>query len=246
MRRATWSLPLSYRKGKGGISMVLDQIKGKVVVSCQALPEEPLHSSYIMSRMAVAAKQGGAAGIRAQSVEDINAIMEVCDLPMIGIIKRNYPDSDVYITASMKEIEELLTTKCQIIALDATDRPRPNGGKTEDLVARIHEAGRLAMADCSTYEECAKAQEIGFDIISTTLCGYTPYSKKVDGPNFELLKKCVDTLTVPVIAEGKINTPEDLRRVYEECGVFSAVVGGAITRPQQITARFVGALKKEG
>lgn len=246
MRRATWSLPLSYRKGKGGISMVLDQIKGKLVVSCQALPEEPLHSSYIMSRMAVAAKQGGAAGIRAQSVEDINAIMEVCDLPMIGIIKRNYPDSDVYITASMKEIEELLTTKCQIIALDATDRPRPNGEKTEDLVARIHEAGRLAMADCSTYEECAKAQEIGFDIISTTLCGYTPYSKKVDGPNFELLKKCVDTLTVPVIAEGKINTPEDLRRVYEECGVFSAVVGGAITRPQQITARFVGALKKEG
>ena len=246
MRRATWSLPLSYRKGKGGISMVLDQIKGKVVVSCQALPEEPLHSSYIMSRMAVAAKQGGAAGIRAQSVEDINAIMEVCDLPMIGIIKRNYPDSDVYITASMKEIEELLTTKCQIIALDATDRPRPNGEKTEDLVARIHEAGRLAMADCSTYEECAKAQEIGFDIISTTLCGYTPYSKKVDGPNFERLKKCVDTLTVPVIAEGKINTPEDLRRVYEECGVFSAVVGGAITRPQQITARFVGALKKEG
>ena len=246
MRRATWSLPLSYRKGKGGISMVLDQIKGKVVVSCQALPEEPLHSSYIMPRMAVAAKQGGAAGIRAQSVEDINAIMEVCDLPMIGIIKRNYPDSDVYITASMKEIEELLTTKCQIIALDATDRPRPNGEKTEDLVARIHEAGRLAMADCSTYEECAKAQEIGFDIISTTLCGYTPYSKKVDGPNFELLKKCVDTLTVPVIAEGKINTPEDLRRVYEECGVFSAVVGGAITRPQQITARFVGALKKEG
>ena len=246
MRRATWSLPLSYRKGKGGISMELDQIKGKVVVSCQALPEEPLHSSYIMSRMAVAAKQGGAAGIRAQSVEDINAIMEVCDLPMIGIIKRNYPDSDVYITASMKEIEELLTTKCQIIALDATDRPRPNGEKTEDLVARIHEAGRLAMADCSTYEECAKAQEIGFDIISTTLCGYTPYSKKVDGPNFELLKKCVDTLTVPVIAEGKINTPEDLRRVYEECGVFSAVVGGAITRPQQITARFVGALKKEG
>ena len=246
MRRATWSLPLSYRKGKGGISMVLDQIKGKVVVSCQALPEEPLHSSYIMSRMAVAAKQGGAAGIRAQSVEDINAIMEVCDLPMIGIIKRNYPDSDVYITASMKEIEELLTTKCQIIALDATDRPRPNGEKTEDLVARIHEAGRLAMADCSTYEECAKAQEIGFDIISTTLCGYTPYSKKVDGPNFELLKKCVDPLTVPVIAGGKINTPEDLRRVYEECGVFSAVVGGAITRPQQITARFVGALKKEG
>ena len=226
--------------------MVLDQLKGKLIVSCQALPDEPLHSSYIMSRMAVAAKQGGAAGIRAQSVEDINAIMDVCDLPMIGIIKRNYPDSDIYITATKKEVAELLTTKCQIIALDATDRPRPNGEKTEDLVAQIHEAGRLAMADCSTYEECVKAQEIGFAMVSTTLCGYTPYSKKLDGPNFELLKKCADTLTVPVIAEGKINSPEDLRRVYQECGVFTAVVGGAITRPQQITARFVGGLKREG
>ncbi len=224
--------------------MVLDEIKGKLIVSCQALPEEPLHSSYIMSRMAVAAKEGGAAGIRAQSVEDINAIMEVCDLPMIGIIKRNYPDSGVYITATKQEVEELLTTRCQIIALDATDRPRPHGEKTEDLVAMIHAAGRLAMADCSTYEECVKAQ-MGFDLVSTTLCGYTPYSKKVDGPNFELLKQCTETLTVPVIAEGKINSPEDLRRVYEECGVYSAVVGGAITRPQQITARFVGVLKKE-
>ena len=147
--------------------MLLDQLKGKLIVSCQALPDEPLHSSYIMSRMAVAAKQGGAAGIRAQSVEDINAIMEVCDLPMIGIIKRNYPDSDIYITATKKEIDELLGTKCQIIALDATDRPRPNGEKTEDLVAQIHAAGRLAMADCSTYEECVKAQEMGFDMVST-------------------------------------------------------------------------------
>lgn len=223
--------------------MVLDQIKGKLVVSCQALPDEPLHSSHIMARMAVAAQQGGAAGIRAQSVEDIKAIMEVCDLPMIGIIKRNYPDSEVYITASMKEVEELLTTHCQIIALDATLRPRPNGEKTEDLVARIHQAGRLAMADCSTYEECVQAQAAGFDMVSTTLCGYTPYSQQYSGPNFPLLKQCVETLTIPVIAEGKINSPEDLRRVYEECGVFSAVVGGAITRPQQITARFVDVLK---
>lgn len=84
--------------------MVLDQLKGKLIVSCQALPDEPLHSSYIMSRMAVAAKQGGAAGIRAQSVEDINAIMDVCDLPMIGIIKRNYPDSDIYITATKRKL----------------------------------------------------------------------------------------------------------------------------------------------
>lgn len=226
--------------------MKLEDLKGKLIVSCQALPNEPLHSSYIMSRMAVAAKEGGAAGIRAQSVADIEEIMKVCDLPMIGIIKRNYDDSEVFITPTQKEVTELLTTQCQIIALDATKRKRPNDEKCVDLVRMIHDHGRLAMADCSTYEECVEAQKIGFDIVSTTLCGYTSYSKKFDGPHFELLKKCVDTLDVPIIAEGKINTPDDLKKVFEYCGVYCAVVGGAITRPKQITERFVKVLKKEG
>lgn len=229
----------------GGIKMSFDIncLKGKLIVSCQALPDEPLHSDYIMGRMAYAAMEGGASGIRAQSVSQINEIMKTVDLPVIGIIKRNYDDSDIFITATKKEVEELLTTKCQIIALDATSRRRPNDEKCEDLVKIIHEAGRLAMADCSTYEECEAAAKMGFDIVSTTLCGYTPYSKDVDGPNFELLKKCVDNLDCYVIAEGKINTPEDLKKVYEYCGVFSAVVGSAITRPQLITKRFVKALQ---
>lgn len=221
----------------------LDCLKGKLIVSCQALPDEPLHSDYIMGRMAAAALEGGASGIRAQSVSQISEIMKTVDLPVIGIIKRNYEDSDIYITPTKTEVEELCTTPCQIIAVDATDRKRPNDEKCEDLVALIHENGRLAMADCSTYEECVKAQEMGFDIVSTTLCGYTPYSEKIDGPNFDLLKKCVDTLDVPVIAEGKINTPEDLKQVYEKCGVFSAVVGSAITRPQLITKRFSEVLR---
>jgi len=232
---------------KGGqktvMSFNLDCLKGKLIVSCQALPEEPLHSDYIMGRMAAAALEGGASGIRAQSVSQINEIMKTVDLPVIGIIKRNYDDSDIYITPTKKEVEELCTTPCQIIALDATDRKRPNDEKCEDLVKLIHENGRLAMADCSTYEECVKAQDMGFDIVSTTLCGYTPYSEKIEGPDFDLLKKCVDTLHVPVIAEGKINTPEDLKEVYERCGVFSAVVGSAITRPQLITKKFAAVLK---
>ena len=126
--------------------MNLECLKGKLIVSCQALPEEPLHSDYIMGRMAIAAKEGGASGIRAQSVEQINEIMRVCDLPLIGIIKRDYPDSEVYITATRKEVEELLTTKCQIIALDATMRKRPNDEKCEDLLQLIHQNGRLAIA----------------------------------------------------------------------------------------------------
>ncbi|MDQ0361284.1 N-acetylmannosamine-6-phosphate 2-epimerase [Breznakia pachnodae] len=220
---------------------MLDKIKGKLVVSCQALPDEPLHSSFIMGRMALAAKQAGAAGIRAQSKQDIDEIKKVVDLPVIGIVKRNYDDSDIYITATKKEVDELLTTGCEMIALDATDRPRPHGEKIEDLVNYIHENGVLAMADCSTYEECLEAERIGFDCVSTTLCGYTPYSKKIDGPNFELMKRLIDVLKTPLIAEGKINTPEDLKKVMD-LGAYSAVVGGAITRPQQIAKTFIDVL----
>lgn len=222
--------------------MNLEEIKGKLIVSCQALEDEPLHSSYIMSRMAVAAKVGGAGGIRAQSKEDIDEIMKVCDLPVIGIVKRQYPDSDVFITPTKKEIEELLTTNCQIIALDATDRVRPNHEQCQDLVEMIHDHGRIAMADCSSFEECQKAVEMGFDIVASTLSGYTSYTTETQGPDYELLKRCVKELNVPVIAEGRIQTPEELKRVFD-CGVYSAVIGGAITRPQLITKRFVEVLK---
>ena len=221
---------------------MLDKVKGKLIVSCQALPDEPLHSSFIMGRMALAATQGGASGIRAQSKEDILEIEKNTDLPIIGIVKRNYPDSDIYITPTKKEVDELLETRSEMIALDATDRPRPNGEKIEDLVKYIHENGRLAMADCSTYEECMEAERIGFDCVSTTLCGYTPYSEKFDGPNFPLMKKLVADLKVPLIAEGKINTPEDLKEALD-LGCYCAVVGGAITRPKGITERFVEAIK---
>lgn len=223
--------------------MVLDKLRGKLIVSCQALEDEPLHSSFIMGRMALAAKEGGASAIRAQSYDDIVEIKKNVDLPIIGIVKRNYSDSEVYITPTKKEVEELIKTKCEIIALDATDRKRPNDEKIEDLVKLIHDNGVLAMADCSTVEECIEAEKIGFDIISTTLFGYTDYSRNFDGPDFESIKKILESTQTPLIAEGKINTPEDLRKVYE-CGVFSAVVGSAITRPQLITKKFVDVLNK--
>ena len=124
---------------------MLEQIKGGLVVSCQALPDEPLHSSFIMGRMALAAKQGGAVGIRAQSKEDIIEIKKVVDLPVIGIVKRSYPDSDIYITATKKELDELFETGCEMIAMDATLRDRPNGEKLEDLVNYVHEHGVLAI-----------------------------------------------------------------------------------------------------
>ena len=220
---------------------MLEQIKHKLVVSCQALPEEPLHSSFIMGRMALAAAQGGASGIRAQGKEDILEIKKTVDLPIIGIVKRNYPDSEIYITPTIREVEELIETGCDMIALDATLRKRPGGVSLEELVKKIHDYGFLAMADCSTFEECIHAEKIGFDCVSTTLCGYTPYSEKYEGPSFELIRRLSEACQVPVIAEGKINTPEDLAAVFE-AGAYSAVVGGAITRPKQITERFVKAI----
>lgn len=223
---------------------MLDQIKGKLVISCQALPGEPLHSPMIMGRMAIAAKNAGAAGIRAQGVADIIEIKQVTGLPVIGIIKRNYPDSEVFITATKKEVQELLATDCEVIALDATIRPRPNGELLQDLLDQIHAANRLAMADCSTVEEAKIAEEMGFDCVSTTLAGYTSYSTQTSGPDVELVKQLVKDCQIPVIAEGKIHTPEQLKEIMD-LGVYSAVVGGAITRPQEIAQRFIAKLEEE-
>lgn len=221
----------------------MEQIKGGLIVSCQALEDEPLHSSFIMAKMALAAKVGGAVGIRAQGIEDIVEIKKACTLPLIGIIKQEYSDSQVYITPTKKEVMELLQTSCEMIALDATSRKRPNHQSLQQLVQIIHQYGRLAMADISTYEEAILAKELGFDCISTTLCGYTDYSTITTGPDFTLLKQLVENMDIPVIAEGKITTPDELKKAFD-IGVHAAVVGGAITRPQQITAQFVAVLPK--
>ncbi|MCC0700959.1 N-acetylmannosamine-6-phosphate 2-epimerase [Clostridioides sp. ZZV15-6383] len=217
---------------------MLDKVKGRLIVSCQALENEPLHSPFIMGRMAKAAMEGGAVGIRAQGVEDIIEIKKVTGLPVIGIIKRNYEDSDIYITPTKKEVDELLTTGCEMIALDATNRVRPNNEDLKEIIKYIKENGVLVMADISNYDEAVKAQEYGVDCVSTTLSGYTPYTETLEGPDFVLMERLVKDLEIPVIAEGKVNTPQDLKKVFE-LGVHSSVVGSAITRPQLITEKFV-------
>ena len=219
----------------------LADVQGKLIVSCQALPDEPLHSSFIMGRMALAAKEGGAVAIRAQSSDDIREIQKVTGLPVIGLVKRNYEDSPIYITPTMADVEDLLTTDCEMIALDMTDRPRPQGEKLPDLLARIHEGGRLVLADISTYEEGMAAAKLGADAISTTLSGYTPYSPQLSGPDVELVMALSRDLDIPVFAEGRINEPADIQRVMA-AGAYAPIVGSAITRPQLITAKFAQAL----
>ncbi len=223
----------------------IESIKGKLIVSCQALPNEPLHSSFIMGRMAVAAKEGGALGIRANTKEDIIEIKTQVDLPVIGIVKRDYQDSKVFITATMKEIDELVEAKSDIIALDATSSSRPSGQTLKELFEEIKEKypEQLLMADCSTVEEALYADSLGFDFIGTTLVGYTDQSKslKIEANDFEIIREIVANVKHPVIAEGNIDTPEKARRVLE-LGCYSVVVGSIITRPQIITERFVTAI----
>ena len=225
----------------------IQALRGELIVSCQALPEEPLHSSYIMSKMAAAALEGGAKGIRANTKGDIRAIQEEVDLPIIGIVKRDYPDCEVYITPTMKEVDELMEVKPEIIALDATGALRPGGLTLKDFVGQIREKypKQLLMADCSTVKEAQYADEIGFDFIGTTMVGYTKQSQgdRIEEEDFRIIREILETVKHPVIAEGDINTPEKAKRV-KELGVFSTVVGSVITRPQLITRSFVDALHK--
>lgn len=226
-------------------AQILEQIKGGLIVSCQALSTEPLYDSYIMSKMAYAASLGGAVGIRANTVVDILAIRERVSLPVIGIIKEVYPDSDVYITPTMKEVDALVEIGCEIIAVDATNRTRPGGVSFEEFFREVRAKypDQLFMADTSCFEEGKLALKLGFDLLGTTMSGYTPYTKGTPLPDFTLMKRYKEELGATVIAEGGIWVPEQLVEAFAN-GAHAAVVGTAITRPMDITKRFVKALEE--
>ena len=220
-----------------------EQVKGKLIVSCQALPDEPLHSSYIMGRMAYAAYVGGASGIRANTVADIKEIKTTVDLPIIGIIKHQYGDNNVYITPTMTEIDALVAEGVDVIAIDGTKRERPDGRTLENLMKEVRAKypDQLFMADFSCAEEAVECERLGFDIVGTTLVGYTEYTKGND-PLTELAK-VVAAVKIPVIGEGNLDTPAKAKKALET-GAYAVVVGGAITRPQQITRKFVTEMEK--
>lgn len=206
-----------------------------LIVSCQALPEEPLHSSFIMGRMAIAAMQGGAVGIRANSVSDIIEIKKNVDLPVIGIIKKVYPDMKPYITPTYIEIDALIKANVDIIALDATL------DQDEMFLKSLKEKypEQKFMADISTLEEGIRADRMGIDYIGTTLIGYTEQSKNAD--KFDVLKKLIAMCQHPIIAEGNFNTPKEAAKA-KEIGAYAVVVGSAITRPQIVTKWFADAV----
>ena len=217
-------------------------LRGQLVVSCQALPGEALFGADIMARMAAAAERGGAAGIRANSPADILAVRAATALPLIGLSKTDIAGYDVYITPTLADAVAVAEAGADIVALDATQRPHPEGD-LRSFIRRVRDAtGKLVLADVSTAEEARAAQEAGADFVSTTMSGYTPYSPQSDAPDLDLVQRLASLLSIPLLAEGRIATPEQARAALD-AGAWAVVVGGAITRPQQITERFVKAVR---
>lgn len=221
---------------------ILTSLKGKLIVSCQASEKEPLYSPEVIIKMSKAALEGGAEVLRLEGVQSVRQIKHLFNCPIIGLYKKVYEDSQVYITPTKKEVSAIAIAGADIIAVDATLRKRPNQEELSEVLAEIHKYNLLAMADISTFEEGVNAEKLGFDMVGTTLSGYTPYSTQGEAPDFELLSNLTNTLKIPVIMEGKIWQPEQVTEAFAR-KAYAVVVGSAITRPQLITKRFFEASK---
>lgn len=224
---------------------LFESIRGTIIVSCQATPGEPLYveEKSVMPLMARAAKQAGAKMIRTSSVRDILGIKAETGLPVIGLIKREYPGYAGRITITMREVDECAEIS-DIVAIDCTNCPRGDGLTPSEFISQVRakHPQMIIMADCAMVEEAVAAYAAGVDLVGTTMNGYTPQTESQnDGPNFELVRQMVKAVPCPVIAEGRIHTPEQAKEMFS-CGAWAVVVGGAITRPLEIAQRFMKAV----
>ena len=226
---------------------LFDMMKGTIIVSCQATPGEPLYDRErsVMYLMARAAKQAGARMIRTSSVRDIVEIKEETGLPVIGLIKREYPGYTGRNTMTMREVDECMEALADIVSIDCTNCTRGDGLTPSQFLKQVREKypNIIIMADCATYEEAVAAYEAGADLVGTTMNGYTPQTADQKGdPNFELVERLSRDLPCPVIAEGRVHTPQQAREMLQR-GAWAVVVGGAITRPLEIASRFMAAVQ---
>lgn len=221
--------------------------EGRLIVSCQAATDSPLSGPRFMAAMARAAELAGAAAVRVNGPEDIRAVRDAVKIPIIGIYKRPDKDSRVYITPSMDEVEAVYEAGADVVAVDGTLRSRRYGPPPDVLIPAIHDRfpGAIVMADVATFDEGRAAEACGADIIATTLSGYTDESRGGNGPDIELISTLASFVHVPVIAEGRFATPEEVRTAFE-AGAHGVVVGTAITNPMAIAMRFVAASPGQG
>ncbi|MPV48943.1 putative N-acetylmannosamine-6-phosphate 2-epimerase [Pseudactinotalea sp. HY160] len=225
---------------------LLDPLRGRLVVSCQAYPGEPMRTPETMRRVAQAAVLGGAAAIRAQGLDDIREIAAHVTVPVIGLVKEG--DEGVFITPTLALALDCVDAGAAIVAIDGTDRPRPDGRDLDTVVAAVHEAGALVMADCATVADAVAAARAGADLVGTTLGGYAPGRPRTSGPDLDFVREAVAALSgtgVPVMAEGRIHSPADVAAAYG-AGAHSVTVGTAITHPSTITGWFVAATPAAG
>ncbi|MEU9199805.1 N-acetylmannosamine-6-phosphate 2-epimerase [Streptomyces sp. NPDC048332] len=216
-------------------------LRGRLIVSCQAPPGDPMRETSTLVRMALSAVAGGGSAIRANDPEVVAAITAAVDLPVIGLWKDG--DVGVFITPTVRHALAVAEAGAAVVAADATDRPRPDGSTFAELVEAVHAAGALVMADVSTLAEGIAAAELGADFVSTTLSGYVPGTPKLTGPDLGLVAALSAAIDVPVVAEGRINTPAEAAEALER-GAHSVVVGTAITAPTALTARFVAGITR--
>jgi N-acylglucosamine-6-phosphate 2-epimerase len=225
---------------------VIGRIRHGLIVSCQALETEPLYrpEGGIMPLMAKAALQSGAVGIRANTVRDIEQIKAAVDLPVIGIIKKDYPGTSMYITVTMAEVDALVGCGVDILAVQGTNALRPDGSTAAQFIRRIKEKypDQLVMADIAALHEAMSCAAAGADFVGTTMRGYTPETKGIDETDFAFIAELARTCPAKVIAEGHVHYPEQAVRCLD-AGAWAVVVGGAITRPAEITARFTEAIR---
>jgi len=221
---------------------VLDNLAGGLVVSCQPLPDEPndpMRDPYVQARVAAAVVHGGAVAVRINGPDDIRAVRAAVGVPVIGLYKHG--TADVFITPTAAHALEVARAGAHIVAVDATDRPRPDGRTFADTVRALHEqTDALVLGDVSTTAEGVAAVEAGADAVATTLSGYTPTSPQTDGPDLGLVAQLVAQLPVPVIAEGRYRTTEQIGAAFE-AGAHAVVMGNAVTSPLWITRRLVPA-----
>ncbi|MFJ8751797.1 N-acetylmannosamine-6-phosphate 2-epimerase [Streptomyces sp. NPDC102441] len=218
-----------------------DTLRGRLIVSCQAPPGDPMRETATLVRLALSAVAGGGSAIRANEPEVVAAITGAVDLPVIGLWKDG--DTGVYITPTVRHALAIVEAGAAVVAADATDRPRPDGSTFAELVTAVHAAGALVMADVSTLDEGIAAAAQGADFVSTTLSGYVPGTPEQTGPDLDLVTSLSAAVSVPVVAEGRINTPEEAAEALAR-GAHSVVVGTAITAPTALTSRFVAGLAR--